>query len=65
MTTIGSTAPGPSADDAALGAAADGPRQVQQRAGRRSAGQDEPAQRRQFGFEPIDRLLEALDVGLA
>jgi hypothetical protein len=36
---------------------------VQQRARRRSARQDEPAERRQLTLEPIDRLLEALDVG--
>ncbi len=60
---IGFDRAGPSADDAPLGAPADRARQVQQRAGGRSAGQDEPAQRRQLRLEPIDRLLERLDVG--
>ena len=60
-------------DHAAFGAAADGARDVQRRAGRRAAGQNEAAQRRQFGLRadrsaasrratsssPIDRLGDA------
>ena len=46
----------------ALGAAADGARDVQRGAGRGAAGENEAAQRRQLGFEPIDQLLEARDV---
>ncbi len=55
---------GPERDHAPLGATADGARQVQQRARRRSARQNEPAQRRQLCLETIDRLLEPLDVGV-
>ena len=50
--------PAPSSDDPALGAAADGARQVERRAGRRAAGQDEPPERRQLRLEPVDPLLE-------
>ena len=49
-------------DDAALGAAADGPGYVQRRACVRAAGENEPAERRQRVFEAIDQLLEACDV---
>ena len=48
--------------DAALGAAADRPRDVERGAGRRAAGQDEPPQRRQLVLEPIDQPLEPRDV---
>ena len=48
-------------DDAPLGAAADRSRQMKQRAGRRPAGKNKPAQRRQRVFEPVDGLFEALD----
>jgi hypothetical protein len=37
---------------------------VEQRSRERAARQDEPAKRRQLAFQPIDRLLETLDVGL-
>ena len=47
-----------------LRAAADGPREMQQRAGAIAAGQNEAAQRRQLGLEPIDPVFEALDVGV-
>ena len=52
-------------DHAALGAAADGARDVQRGAGRRAAGENEAAQRRQLGLEPIDQLLEPDDVVVA
>ena len=50
---------------AALRAAADGPRQVQPRTGRDAARKNKRRERRQIGFEPIDELLEALDIGVA
>ena len=51
-------------DDAALGSATDGARDVQGGAGGRAARENEAAQRRQLGLEPIDQLLEPLDVGI-
>jgi len=51
----------PETDDTTFGAAADGSREVQRRTRRRSAWKDEPAQRWQRCFEPIDRQLEPLD----
>ena len=50
-------------DDPPLGAAADRAGEVQQRARGAAAGQDEPAQRRQFRLETDRSLLEPLDVG--
>ena len=50
---------------AALGAPADRARDVERGAGRRAAGEDEAAQRRQLGLEPIDQLLEPDDVVVA
>jgi hypothetical protein len=47
-----------------LCAAAYGPCNVQRRAGSYPAGENEMRQRRQIGFESIDELLEALDVGV-
>ena len=49
-------------DDAALGAAADGARDVQRGAGRGAAGENEAPQRRQLGLELIDQPLEPRDV---
>ena len=46
----------------ALGAAADGARDVQRRARLRPAGQDEAAQRRQRRLERVDPALEPRDV---
>ena len=62
--TIGSTASATKAHDAPLRAAADRSAHVQQRTRQRPARQDEPAQRLELGLEAIDRLLQALDVGL-
>ena len=45
-------------NDAAFGAAADGAGDVKRCAGRSTAGQDEAAQRGQFGFETIDQRFE-------
>ena len=53
---------GAKADDAAFGAATHRPREMQQRAGRRSARENEPPQRRQLRFEAIDRGFEQLDL---
>ncbi len=50
---------GPERDDAPLGAATDRPGHVERGAGGRAAGQDEAAQRRHFGVEVIDQVLEA------
>jgi hypothetical protein len=44
--------------DAALGAAADRPRDVERGTGWRAAGQDEPPQRRQLVFHLVDQPLE-------
>ena len=52
------------AHDRSLGAAAYRARDVQHGAGAVAAGQNEPAQRRQLGLEPVDPALEALDVGV-
>jgi hypothetical protein len=51
----------PQANDPTFGATADGSREVQRRTRRRSAREDESAQRRKGCFEPIDRQLEALN----
>ena len=51
-------------DDAPLGATADGPRHMQRGARLRSAGQDEAAERRSLGLEPIDQLLEPEDIAV-
>ena len=48
--------------DGALSAAADRARQMQERAGRAPAGQDEPAKWRKSRLEPVDGLLESRDV---
>ena len=45
-----------------LGAAADRARKVKRGARLDAAGQDEVRQRREVGLEPIDELLEALDI---
>jgi hypothetical protein len=47
-----------------LGAAADGAREVQRGAWLGTAWQDEVRERREAGLEPIDDLLEALDIGV-
>ena len=50
--------------DRSLRASAYGPREMQQRAGAIAAGENEAAQRRQLGLEPIDPVFETLDVGV-
>jgi len=50
--------------DRPLGTPADRAAQMQERARGTAARQDEPPQRRQFGFGLIDPILEALDVGI-
>ena len=52
-------------DHPALGAPAHRPRHVQRGAAGTAAGQDESPERRHLGFETIDELLEARDVGVA
>ncbi len=47
-----------------LGAAADRARKVERGARLGAAGQDEVRQRREGHLEPIDELLEALDIGI-
>ena len=51
-------------DNRPLGAATDSPRKVQQGTGTIAAGQDEAAQRWQFGLESIDPLFEPSNVGV-
>ena len=50
---------------APLGTPADGACDMQRRPSRGAARQNEPAQRRQLRFEPIDQLFEPLDVSVA
>ena len=51
-------------DQRALGAAADGARDVRERGGARAARQDEFLERREVGVEALDVGFEALDVGV-
>jgi len=49
---------------APLRAAADRPRHMQRGAGLDAACEDKPSERGKIGLEPIDELLEALDIGV-
>ena len=51
-------------DNRSLGAAAHGPRKMQQRTGSIAAGQNEAAQRRQLDLESIDLLFEPSNIGV-
>ena len=51
-------------DNRSFGAAAHGPREMQQRTGSIAAGQNEAAQRREFCLESIDPLFESSNVGV-
>ena len=51
-------------DNRPLRAAADGPREVQQRARATASGQYETSKRRELGIESIDPVFEAADVGV-
>src|SRR6266851_8742177 len=51
--------------DPALGAAANGASNVQRRASGRAAGEDEATEGRQLLLEPIDQVLETIDLGVA
>src|SRR5579871_1097925 len=53
----------PQRDGEALGAAADRPRELQPRAGKRSAGMDEVRQRREIALGLVDGALQRVDVG--
>ena len=52
-------------DHQALGAPADGARDVQRRGAGRAARQHERAQRLQLAVQRVDLVLEALDLGIA